>query len=248
MATKAYYHDIDLQRVSELKHARIHNITTTDRTTLGGTLNTNHVGLLVLDTDLDTFYFWDGAAWQTIGAIASGAMTLKGVVAFNAAEPGTPATGDYYIFSSAGTNTWEGSTPVQAGDGAVWDGTAWKFIQGNVVDASETIAGHIEIATQSETNTGTDDARAVTPAKLNSWANTRAFAKTYYNSPASITANTPYTVTHNLGLQNRNSFIINVMDSEHSAVSVDVDSVGVNSLTITSAVTLTTPHITVIGF
>lgn len=32
--------------------------------------------------------------------------------------------------------------------------------------ASETVAGKIEIATQTETNTGTDDARAVTPAKL----------------------------------------------------------------------------------
>lgn len=34
--------------------------------------------------------------------------------------------------------------------------------------SSETVSGRIEIATQTETNTGTDDTRAVTPAKLSS--------------------------------------------------------------------------------
>lgn len=41
-------------------------------------------------------------------------------------------------------------------------GTVWT-----VESASESQAGKIEIATQAETNTGTDDARAVTPLKLN---------------------------------------------------------------------------------
>jgi hypothetical protein len=36
----------------------------------------------------------------------------------------------------------------------------------NVNQSSETVAGKIEIATQAETNTGTDDTRAITPAKL----------------------------------------------------------------------------------
>lgn len=248
MATKSYYHDLDLQRVSQIKNTRVHNITTADRTTLGSSLNSSHVGLLVLDTNLNTFYFWTGTAWESIGAISSGVMTLKGVVTFNAAEPVSPASGDYYIFSSAGNNTWEGTTPVQTGDSAIFDGTAWKFIQGNAVDSSESIAGLIEIATQSEVNTGTDDLRAVTPSKLSSWATTKAFGKVYFINPASIVANTPYTVTHNLALQNRNAFIINVMDAENSAISVDVDSVDVNSITITSSTNLTSPSITIIGF
>lgn len=76
----------------------------------------------------------------------------------------------------------------------------------------------------------------------------KAVAKTYFASSVSVTANTPFTVTHNLALQNRNAFIINVMNSAHSAISLDVDSVDANSLTITSAVSLTGLSVTVIGF
>jgi len=54
------------------------------------------------------------------------------------------------------------------------------------------------------------------------------------------------TVTHNLALQNKNAFTINVMSSD-SQVSVDVDSTDTNSLTVTSAVSITA-SITVIGY
>lgn len=65
-------------------------------------------------------------------------------------------------------------------------GTTWRQTQvsftldsGNVVwaafgtsapSASETVAGIAEIATQAETDTGTDDARTVTPLKLKTWS------------------------------------------------------------------------------
>lgn len=42
-------------------------------------------------------------------------------------------------------------------------------LMGLVQAASETVAGKIEIATQGETNTGTDDTRAITPAKLSAY-------------------------------------------------------------------------------
>lgn len=53
----------------------------------------------------------------------------------------------------------------------VSDGTNWRIISRanqpvTVPDASESIKGILELATQSETNTGTDDTRAVTPLKL----------------------------------------------------------------------------------
>lgn len=248
MASKLIYHDLDLVKVSQLKQARIQNITTSDRTTLGGTLNSNHVGLLVYDTDLEILYLWDGTAWLAINTTITGAMTLKGVVAHNAAEPGSPAIGDYYIFSSAGSNTWETDEAVEAGDQVVWDGTNWRYINRNVYDATETLAGKIEIATTSETNTGTDDTRAVTPLKLAGFISNRALAKVYFASGLSLTADTPLTVTHNLGLQNRNAFTINVVDSTHSSISVDVDSTSVNALTLTSAVALTGVSVTIIGF
>jgi uncharacterized membrane protein len=248
MASKLFYHDLDLVKVSELLNARIHNITTTDRGTLGGTLSAGNKGLLVYDTDLNAFYVWNGSAWAAVSSTVSGAMTFKGTSAFNATEPVAPATGDYYVFTTAGTNTWEGSTVVEIGDSVVYDGAAWKFIQGNTLDASETVKGVVELATNAETITGSDTARAVTPAGVAAKLSDYKAAKVYFVSSASLTANTPLTVAHNLNLQNRNAFTINVMDSAHSAISVDVDSVDQNNLTVTSAVALTGVGITVIGF
>lgn len=246
MATKLIYHDLDLAKVSQILNARIHNITTSDRTTLGGTLSGSHKALLVYDTDLNTYYSWNGSAWQSLGTVA-GAMTFKGTVAYNASEPGSPAIGDTYVFSTAGTNTWESSDVVQQGDSVIWDGTNWKFIQGNVVVATTSIAGIVELATDAESSTGTDTTRAVTPSGLTQFWTDKKGAKVYFITGASLVANTPLTVVHNLALQNRNGFVINVMDSTHNQVDCEVDSTDTNNLTVTSAVSITA-SITVIGF
>lgn len=248
MATKLFYHDLDLVKVSELLNFRVHNITTSDRTTLGGTLAAGNKGLMVYDTDLQAMYVWDGSAWDAVSATISGAMTFKGVVAFNATEPTSPATGDFYVFSTAGSNTWEGTTVVEIGDSVVWDGSAWQFIQGNTLDASETVKGVVELATQTETNTGTDTARAITPATLAGKLSDYKAAKTYFASSVSLTANSAFSVAHNLSLQNRNAFVISVFDSNHSQISVDVDSTDQNNCTITSAVSLSGVSLCVIGF
>lgn len=61
--------------------------------------------------------------------------------------------------------------------------------------ASETTAGVLEIATQAETDTGTDDARAVTPLKLATYANrAKRYAVTIGDG-----SSTQIDVTHNLG-------------------------------------------------
>jgi len=41
----------------------------------------------------------------------------------------------------------------------------WTIVQNNLGAASETVPGYIELATQAEMDTATDDARAVTPLK-----------------------------------------------------------------------------------
>ncbi len=71
----------------------------------------------------------------------------------------------------------------------------WTSFGASAPSASETVAGIAEIATQSETDTGTDDARFITPLKLATWS----------GRIRKVTANigdgaaTQYDVSHNLG-------------------------------------------------
>jgi hypothetical protein len=61
--------------------------------------------------------------------------------------------------------------------------------------ASETTAGIAELATQAEADTGTDDLRIVTPAKLKNWSN----AKKKFTANIGDAAATQFDVTHNFG-------------------------------------------------
>lgn len=73
------------------------------------------------------------------------------------------------------------------------DGT-WQTTP-SAAAASETVAGVLELATQAETNTGTDDLRAVTPLKLTTWYGT----KTSTSALKTITGAAALTIAHGLG-------------------------------------------------
>lgn len=254
MAIRDYYTDIDLQKVSSLVNARIQNITTVNRATLAGTLNTAHIGLIVFDTDLLQQFYWSGSAFIAGTATIAGAMTYKGAYASLTVTPTTPAVGDVYVLTSAGTLSWTTQTfspsaVVQVNDQVIYRGTnVWDVLQGNAVETTNTSLGVSQVATQAEVNAGSDTTHAVVSSTLTSFVATKTFAKTYFLSTATTVANTAFTVTHNLGLQNKDSFVVSVKGSTGSEISVDVDSVSVNALTITTAVAVTGATICVIGF
>jgi hypothetical protein len=75
------------------------------------------------------------------------------------------------------------------------DPVNWVTFGTSAPAASETTAGVAELATQAETNTGTDDARIITPLKLANWSGrSRKFTGTVGDGTA-----TQFDLTHNFG-------------------------------------------------
>lgn len=125
-------------------------------------------------------YVWNGAATPATRALdASTFAELEAAVI--TVEEGTD-----------GGTTWR-QTEV---NGTIGSSTVtWTAFGSAVPAASESTAGKIEIATQAETDTGTDDTRAITPLKLKTWS----LAPKRYSSDVGDGSNTSYTITHNLG-------------------------------------------------
>lgn len=252
MTAKEYYHDLDLVKVSQLLNGRIHNVVTAQRNALGSTLDGTHKGLIVYDTDLNNLYTWDGTQFSAPAASVPGAMVYKGAITDDVNAPSGFDVGYVYVWNTASaTLTWAGQTfnpdnKVQQGDQIIYRGSnIWDVYQADLNPASQTEAGYSRFATQSEVNAGTATGIGIEPSTLQGKLNTGLYVKQYFVT-ANVTALTPLTVTHNLNLVDRDAFTINTMLT-NSQVSVDVDSVDANSLTITSLVNLTNLKITVQG-
>jgi hypothetical protein len=93
--------------------------------------------------------------------------------------------------ANAGTQWRQTSVNFALGSGAV----AWTAFATSVASSSETVQGKIEIATQAETDTGTDDVRAITPLKFK----TASFLLKRYAATIGDNSSTSIAVTHNLG-------------------------------------------------
>jgi len=106
---------------------------------------------------------------------------------------------------------------------------SWVTFGTAAPSASETTAGIAEIATQAETDAGTDDARIVTPLKLATWSGR---IKKYSVAIGDGSA-TSYTVTHNLASRDVQVTVYNA--STYDEVITDVTHATTNTLTIVFA-------------
>jgi hypothetical protein len=124
-------------------------------------------------------YIWNGAAVPMTRSLdASTFEELENAVVV--VEEGTSAGSTFRQTSVNGTI---GSTAV-----------VWTSFGTATPSATETTAGAAELATQAETDAGTDDARIVTPLKLANFSGrARRFSSTFGDGAA-----TQYDITHNL--------------------------------------------------
>jgi hypothetical protein len=93
--------------------------------------------------------------------------------------------------------------------------------------ASETTAGIAEIATQAETDAGTDDARIVTPLKLANWSGRLRKVSTNIGDGSA----TSYVVTHNL---NTRDVVVRVYPNSGEYDDVEVDIQRTSTTTVTA--------------
>lgn len=172
MATKQFYHDIDLVKVGQLVNARIQNVTTAEKTTLGSELGAGNVGLQVWDTDIGAPFIWDGSAWVRDALVVTGDVVFKGVI--NPTNVGSveKVNGYQYVVDTAGDIssagiTFSPSAVVEVGDVVLFtSATEASVFQRNTELATETSQGIVELATQAEVDAGTDASRVITAATL----------------------------------------------------------------------------------
>jgi hypothetical protein len=160
-------------------------------------------------------YIWNGAATPATRAVdMSTAAEVEQAV--TTVEEGTSA----------------GSTFRQTAVNVTLDTTTLAFVAfgTSAPAASETTPGIIEIATQAETDTGTDDVRALTPLKLSTWSGRKRKATGTIGDGSA----TSYQINHNFNTRDvtvevyRNS-------GNYDTVLVDVQRTSVNQVTLVFA-------------
>jgi hypothetical protein len=129
-----------------------------------------------MGSDSDTHVPTQQSVKAYVDAAVTGGLTHKG--GYNAStntpalDTGSPVLviGDMYTVTVAGTFF---TVELEVGDVLIADVDSvdaasvadWTIVQANIGASSETVAGYIELATQAEMDTATDDLRAVTPLK-----------------------------------------------------------------------------------
>jgi hypothetical protein len=186
VANKAYV-DSAIEGLSWKDSVRVGSITNINLTSPGATID--GISMVVNDRFLakdqtapeqNGIYIWNGAA----------------TVATRAADMSIAAEVEQAITTvEEGTNA--GATFRQTAVNVTLDTTAlaWTSFGTGAPAASQTTSGIAEIATQAETDAGTDDLRIVTPLKLATYSNrAKRFSANFGDGTA-----TSYAISHNLG-------------------------------------------------
>lgn len=158
-------------------------------------------------------YIWNGAAVAMTRALDASTFAELEAAVVNV-EEGT---------SNGGTK-WR-QTQVNGVIGT--NNVVWGSDATSAPAASETTAGIAEIATQAETDTGTDDARMVTPLKLASYTGR---AKRYSQNIGDASA-TSIAVTHNLNTDDTQVYVRETGGSKRMVL-CEVQHTSVNSVTL----------------
>lgn len=157
-------------------------------------------------------YVWNGAAVPMTRALdANTAAELEQAVV--TVEEGTSAGA---TFRQTAVNFTLDTDPVN-----------WASFGTSAPAASETTAGIAEIATQAETDAGTDDARIVTPLKLANWSG----RKRKLSQDIGDGSATQFTVTHNFNTRDVQVTVYRNA-APYDDVIVDVERDTVNSVVI----------------
>lgn len=116
---------------------------------------------------------------------------------------------DWTIVQKNETNVVSGPASAVSNNVVFFDGTTGRLIKDNGIQlsgdntgdedqATETLLGIAEIATQAETDAGTDDLRIVTPLKLANYSGWTGVTKRY-STTVGDGASTSFVITHSLG-------------------------------------------------
>lgn len=197
-------------------------------TSLTGAANTN------IPTTLAVKTYVDGIVGN-LGNLEGGWDASSGSFPVGSTPVAGTKKGDYWYVTVAGTTGGVsfnvGDVIVAKVDGASTSSAAdWIQLEVNRDQATETALGVAEIATQLETNTGTDDLRIVTPLKLKTLLDNRTggYAANVGNASA-----TSFAVTHNL-----NAIDVIVMIKDNTTleeVLADVVITDANTVTVSFA-------------
>jgi hypothetical protein len=104
-------------------------------------------------------------------------MVFLGSYDANTTDPTDGDVGGTYVVTVAGTGVasfW--TTALEVGDVIIQENATatteadWVVVSRDIIPASETVAGVVELATQAEVNTGTDTTRVVTPDTLSNYS------------------------------------------------------------------------------